>query len=236
VTTPTSEMTVFIFEPSVWTISHDGGVKSVHEYRYDANNILLFDEWTRNDVPVFRKNYVYEKGVLVKIFLVAYPAYPYNGLILYSYKNPWEFSLSLLPVTNGVPEDVPPILYYKWRTPFIEEVYQSDKILSKRDYYSVLIKAPDFNVPVIPTPEMIKDRISVGNLFFNRMAPPDDRNPGFLIIKREEYSNGQLSTVITKEKIKLNKHGLPDSYDEVTRNAAGQVVKTDSWRFVYVNL
>lgn len=109
-------MTVFIFEPSVWTISHDGGVKSVHEYRYDVNNRLLFDEWTRNDVPVYRRNYIYEKNVLVKMQTVAYPVYPYNGETVYTYSNPWEYSISFLPVIDGVLMEVPPDIYVKWRS------------------------------------------------------------------------------------------------------------------------
>ncbi|MGB4770511.1 MAG: hypothetical protein WBP58_03585 [Chitinophagaceae bacterium] len=236
VETPTSELVVYFFEPSVWTISREGGVKNVHEYRYDANNLLLFDEWTRNDVPVYRRNYIYEKNVLVKIETVAYPPYPYNTQTIYKYSTPWEYSLSFVPVIDGVPMDVSPSVYIKWRTPFVEELYNDLKQLDSRDHYSVLIKAPDFNIPVTPTSEVIKDHISIGNLFFNRMAPPSDQKPGLLVMKHESYLNGQLNSRVTKEKIKLNRHGLPDSYDEVTRNAAGQITKTDSWRFVYVEL
>lgn len=234
--TPTSSVTLFIFEPSVWTISHDGGVKTVHEYRYDANNRLLYDEWIRNDVPVYRRYYIYEKNVLVKIKTEAYPVYPYSGETIFAYSNPWEYSVSFLPVIDGVPTPVPPDVYVKWRTPFMEEVYNGDKVLIRRDQYSVLIKAPDFNIPVTPTPEMIQDHISMGNLFFNRMAPPSDQSPGLLIMKHESYSNGKLDARITKERIKLNRHGLPDAYDEVTRNAAGQTIQVDNWKFVYVTL
>lgn len=233
---PSSAMTMFIFEPSVWTISHDGGVKSVHEYRYDANNVLLYDEWTRNDVLIYRRHYIYDKKVLVKVKTVGYSGYPYSNEVIYAYSNPWEYSLAFLPVIDGVPEEAPPDLYVKWRTPFMEEVYDNKKVLSTRDHYSVLIKAPDFNILTIPTPEEIKDHISMGNLFFNRMAPAADQKPGLLLMKHETYNNGQLSVRVTKERIKLNRHGLPDAYDEVTRNAAGQTTKVDSWRFVYVNL
>jgi hypothetical protein len=234
--TPTSELVVFIFEPSVWTITREGGVKSVHEYRYDANNRLLFDEWTRNDVPVYRRTYIYDKHALVKIENFGYPVYPYTGQTIYKYSNPWEYSMTFAPVTNGVPDDVPPTLFIKWKTPFVEEVYNDNRQLSSRYQYSVLIKAPDFNIPVTPTPEVIKDHISIGNLFFNRMAPPSDQKPGLLVMKQESYLNGLLSTKVTKEQIKLNKHGLPDAYYEVTRNGAGQITQVDSWRFVYTNL
>lgn len=236
VETPSSELVIYFFEPSVWTISREGGVKSVHEYRYDANNRLLYDEWTRNDVPVYRRNYIYDKNVLVVIETVAYPVYPYDGQTIFKYSTPWEYSVSFAPVIDGVPQDVPPSAYIKWRTPFLEEVYDDTKRLSTRDQYSVLIKAPDFNIPVTPTPEVIKDHISIGNLFFNRMAPPSDQKPGLLLMKHESFANGQLNSRVTKEKIKLNRHGLPDSYDEITRNAAGQIMQTDHWRFVYVEL